>query len=260
LLVEDIVTANYPALYEDELVTKARALIREQGVGIIPIINQQKRLLGVISRRSIMAISSSKSAIRVKGIMNEPKLVLTKDTEVSQAAREMLRLDAWYAPVLDSAQNNAYAGVLGLENLLNAYFKAKSPKLMKPVYEIMTTDITTCNPDDDIDNLWRQMQDKCLHALLVIKENKLVGIVTEKDLLESGAVFPEFESKKGRFKSSAKIFSVMHMPVTTLKEATSVREAVRLMLEKNFGRLPVVDEKGMVLGIVDRKDVVKSLF
>jgi CBS domain-containing protein len=259
LLVKDIVTANYPALYEDELVTKARAMIREQGLGILPVIDQQKRLLGIISRRSIMTVSSSKSTIRVKGIMNEPDLVLTTDADMSKAAHEMLRLDVWYAPVINSSQGNVYAGVLGLGNFLNAFLKAKLPKLMKPVYEVMTTEVTICAPDDEIDNVWRLMQEKRLHALLVMKEKKLVGIVTEKDLLESGAVFPAFESNKGRFKSSAKIFSVMHMPVTTLKEATSLREAARLMFEKNFGRLPVVDEKGTLLGIVDRKDIVKGL-
>lgn len=257
--VKDIVTANYPALYEDELVTKARAMIREQGLGILPVIDQQKRLIGVISRRSIMTISSSKSTIRVKGIMNQPNLILAKDTEALEAARRMLRLDTWYAPVTDSDQSNVYAGVLGLENFLNAFLKAKSSRLMKPVYEVMTTDVSTCTPDDKINDIWRHMQDKCLHALLVMKAKKLVGIVTERDLLESGAFFPEFESKKGRFKSPAKIFSVMHMPVTTLKEATSLKAAARLMLEKNFGRLPVVDERGTLLGIVDRKDIVKGL-
>jgi CBS domain-containing protein len=259
LLVKEIATTNYPALYEDELVTKARAMIRERGLGILPVIDQQKRLLGVISRRAIITISSSKSSIRVKGITSEPNLVFTQDIEVSQAAHEMLRLDAWYAPVVSSPQNNIYVGVLGLENFLNAFLNAKSAKLMKPVYEAMTTDISACSSDDEIDEVWRQMQEKCLHALLVMKDNKLVGIVTEKDLLESGAVFPAFESKKGRFRSPARIFSVMHMPVTTLKEATTLREATRLMLEKNFGRLPVLDEKGALLGIVDRKDVVKGL-
>jgi CBS domain-containing protein len=234
-------------------------MIRELGLGILPVIDQQKRLLGVISRRAIMTISSSKSPIRVKGIMNKPNLVLTEDIEVSQAAHEMLRLDAWYAPVVSSPQNNIYVGVLGLENFLNAFLNSKSPKLMRPAYEAMTTEVSACSSDDEIDEVWRQMQEKCLHALLVMKDNKLVGIVTEKDLLENGAVFPAFESKKGRFRSPAKIFSVMHMPVATLKEATTLREAARLMLEKNFGRLPVLDERGTLLGIVDREDVVKAL-
>jgi len=259
LRVEEIATANYPALYGDELVTKARAIIRQQGLGVLLVISEQKHLLGIVSRRTIMTISSSKSDIRAKGIMNEPALILTKGTEVSQATREMLRLDAWYAPIVTSAQNKMYEGILGFENLLNAFLKGKSSKLMRPVYEVMTKDVATCTPDDEIDKIWRHMEQKHMHALLVMKEEKLVGIVTEKDLLESGADFPTFESKKGRFKSPAKIFSVMHVPVTTLKESNSIREAARLMLEKNFGRMPVVDDKGKLLGIVDRKDVVKGL-
>jgi CBS domain-containing protein len=45
----------------------------------------------------------------------------------------------------------------------------------------------------------------------------------------------------------------------TLKEASSLREAARLMLEKNFGRLPIVNEKGALVGMIDRKDIVKAL-
>lgn len=257
--VKDIISVNYPALYDDELVTKARAMIRDQGLGILPIIDKQKRLLGTISRRSIMTVSSSKSTIRVKGIMNQPSLVLTRDAEAPEAAKQMLKLDAWYAPVTESSQNNTYVGVLGLENFLNYFLKAKSSKLMKPVYEVMTTKVATCSPDDEVDKIWRHMQEGHLHALVVMKEKKIAGIVTERDLLESGAVFPMFEAKKGRFKSPAKVFHVMHMPVTVLKEATSLKEAARMMLEKNFGRFPVVDENGALLGLVDRKDVVKGL-
>ena len=259
MLVKDIVSPAYPALYEDELVTKARALIRQQGLGIIPIIDKQKRLLGVISRRSILAITSSVSAIRVKGVMSEPNFITSLDTDASEAGHEMIRLDSWYAPVVNSVQSKIYAGVLGLEDFINAFAKKKSPKLMKPVYEVMSTNINTCSPDDEIDNVWRSMQDTHLHGLLVVRENKLLGIVTEKDLLESGAVFPAFESNKGRFKSPTKISSIMRTPAVTLKEAASLKEAARLMLEKKFGRLPIVDEKGTLLGMIDRKDVVKAL-
>ncbi len=259
MLVRDIVSPVYPALYEDELVTKARALIREQGLGILPIIDKQKRLLGVISRRSILAITSSVSAIKVKGIMSEPNFITTLDTDASEAGREMIRLDSWYTPVVNSTQNKTYAGVLGLENFIDFFTKKKSSKLMRPVYEIMSTSMKTCSPDDEIDNVWRSMQDTHLHALLVVRNNKLLGIVTEKDLLESGAVFPAFESKKGRFKSPTKISSIMRTPAVTLKEAASLKEAARLMLEKKFGRLPIVDEKGTLLGVIDRKEVVKAL-
>jgi len=259
LLVKEIIGPAYPALYEDELVTKARALIREQGLGILPIIDKQKRLIGVISRRSVLAVTSSVSAIRAKGVMSEPNFITTLDTDAGEAGRKMIRLDDWYAPVVDSISNKVYVGVLGLENFIDAFMKQKSPKLIKPVYEFMSTEMNTCSPDDEIDNVWRSMQDAHLHGLFVVRENKLLGVVTEKDLLESGAVFPAFESKKGRFKSHTRISSIMRTPAVTLKEATSLKEAASLIIEKKFGRLPIVDEKGSPLGMIDRKAIVKAL-
>jgi CBS domain-containing protein len=259
LLVKDIINSAYPALYEDELVTRARALIREQGLGILPIVDKQKRLLGVISRRSVMAITSSLSLIRVKGVMSEPNYIPTLATDALQAAREMIQLDSWYAPVVNAARSMTYAGVLSLENFMDAFMKKKPSKLMRPVYEAMSTNVNTCSADDEIDNVWRLMQEKHIHGMLVLKQKKLLGIITEKDLLESGAAFPTFESNKGRFKSPTQISSLMRTPAVTLKEASSLREAARLMLKKSFGRLPIVDEKGALVGMIDRKDVVKAL-
>jgi len=259
VLVKEIANLTYPALYNDELVTKARALIREQGLGILPIIDKQRRLIGVVSRRSILAVTSSVSPIRTKGVMSEPNFITTLDTDAGDAGREMIRLDSWYAPVVDSSSKKTYAGVLGLENFIDDFMKQKSSKLIKPVYEFMSTKMNTCSPEDQIDNVWRSLQDSHLHGLFVVKENKLLGVITEKDLLESGAVFPEFESKKGRFRSPAKISSIMRTPVTTLKEAMPLKDAARLMIEKKFGRIPIVDEKGSALGMIDRKDIVKAL-
>jgi CBS domain-containing protein len=259
LLVKEIADPDFPALYDDELVTKARALIRERGLGILPIIDKQKRLIGVVSRRSLLTITSSVSDIRTKGLMSEPHFTTTLDTDAGEAGREMIRLDSWYAPVVDSDSNKTYSGVLGLENFMDTFMKQKSSKLIKPVYEFMSAKMNTCSPEDQIEHVWRLMQESHLHGLFVTKEKKLLGVVTEKDLLERGADFPAFESKKGRFRSPAKISSIMRTPVVTLKEATPLKEAARLMLEKKFGRLPIVDEKGSPLGIIDRKDVVKAL-
>ncbi|MBX5326115.1 MAG: CBS domain-containing protein [Candidatus Bathyarchaeia archaeon] len=259
MLVKDIMNSSWQALYEDELVTKARAIMREQGVRVLPIINNERRLLGVVSRSDVMAVTSSKSPIRVKGVMSTSWYVATTDAEAARTVQEMIKLDYWYAPVIKSVQDNVYAGVLGLENFIQALLKKESPKLMKPVSEIMTTDVITCSPEDEIDNVWRLMQEKSVRGLPVTERDKLVGIVTEKNLLESGADFPTFESRKGRFKAPAKIASLMKTSVTTLKKTATLKEAARIIVEKNFGRLPVVDDRGVLIGIVDREDIVKAL-
>ena len=213
----------------------------------------------MISRGDVMAITSSVSLIRVKGIMSTPKFVATADMNATQAAKEMIRLDEWYVPVVKSSQNSTYVGVLGLEHLMHAFLEKNKARASKPLSNVMSTRLLVCAPEDEADNVWRLMQKRSFAACPVVSKGRLIGIITQKNLLDSGAISPAFEAKKGRFKSPPKIQSVMKTPVVSLKPANTVKDAAELMLKRNIGRVPIVDEKGGFVGIVDREDIVKAL-
>lgn len=259
LLVKEIMNHSYPSLYTDELATKARAILRDQNLRVLPIIDDERRLVGTLSRRNIMTLTSSVSPMRIKGIMTTPPFVATMEMDALQALREMNRLDKWYVAVVKSSQNKSYVGMLELENFIAAFLKKDSQKLSRPVLEIMSSELVTCSPEDEIDNVWRRMQDHKLSGYPVVRKRRLVGIITQANMLNSGSFFPAFESKKGRFKKSSKISAVMKTSVFSLKPTSTIREAAELLLEKNIGRLPVVDEKGELVGIVDREDIAKLL-
>ena len=259
LLVKEIMNHNYTSLYVDELATKARAVLRDQNLRVLPIIDDKKRLVGTLSRRNIMTITSSISPMRIKGIMDTPPFVATMDMDVLQVLKEMNGLDKWYVAVVKSSQDKTYMGMLGLENFIDFLLKKKSQKLERHVFEIMSKEIVTCSPEDEIDNVWRRMQERKLTGCPVVRKKRLVGIVTQANMLDSGSLFPAFEAKKGRFKKSSRISAVMKTSVFSLKPKSTVREAAELLLKKNIGRLPVVDKKGELVGIVDREDLVKSL-
>jgi CBS domain-containing protein len=250
---------SYPQLYEDEFATKARATLRSLGLRVLPVVDERKRLVGMVSRGDVMVISSSVSPIRVKGVMSTPKFVATIDMDAFHAGREMIRLDEWYIPIVKSSQDYTYMGVVGLENLIEAFLKRDITKLSKVLSEIMSTELVTCSPEDEVDNVWRLMQNRSFAGLPVVNGGRVVGMVTQKDLLESGVIFPTFEAKKGRFKTPPKISSVMKTLVISLPPTATIKEAAKLMIEKNIGRVPVVDGKGKIIGIVDREDVVKAL-
>jgi len=250
---------SYTQLYEDELATKARATLRSRGLRILPVVDERKRLVGMISRGDVMVISSSVSPIRVKGVMSTPKFVATIDMDTFHAGREMIRLDEWYIPVVKSSQDYTYMGVVGLENLIEAFLKRDVAKLSKVLSEFMSTELVTCSPEDEVDNVWRLMQNRSFAGLPVVDRGRVVGMVTQKDLLDSGVIFPIFEAKRGRFKASSKISSVMKTSVISLPSTATIKEAAKLMIEKNIGRVPVVDKEGKIIGIVDREDVVKAL-
>ena len=100
MLVKEIMNSSYPSLYEDELATKARAVLRERNLWVLPIIDEKKRLVGILSRRNLMSITSSISPMRVKGIMTNPPFVATMDMDALQALKEMNRFDKWYVAVV----------------------------------------------------------------------------------------------------------------------------------------------------------------
>jgi len=259
LRVQDLMDPSHPFLYAGELATKARAVLRSQGSRTLPVLDERKRLIGMISRGDVMAITSSISPIRVEGIMSTPRFVATLDMDVFHAAREMIRLDEWYIPVVKSSQDYTYMGVLGLENFIGMFLERDIPKLTRPLTEIMSTEVVTCSPEDEVDNIWRLMQERSFAGLPVVRRGKIIGMITQKNLLDSGVILPAFEAKKGRFKAPPKISSVMKVPVVSLRPTAELREAAELVLEKNIGRVPIVDGKGKLMGIVDREDIVRAL-
>jgi CBS domain-containing protein len=259
LLIKEIMNERHPFIYEDELATKARAIIRDFALRILPVTDDHKKLLGKVSRRDIMTISSSVSPIRVKGIMTPAKHVAAMDDDAATTIKTMLKADVWYAPVVTSAQDKTYRGVVGLENFIEPLIRTNPEKLLKDVSELMTKNVVTCCPEDEVGSIWRLMQEKRLGGLPVVKNGRLVGMLTQKDLLESGSVLPTFEAQKGRFQASSKISSIMKTGVTAVKPSTKMIQVAKVMVSKDVGRVPVEDENGKLVGIVDREDVARML-
>ena len=257
LRVKEIMDQKHPSIYEDDLATKARALIRDLDLRILPVTDKNKVLLGKVSRRDVMVISSSVSPIKVKGIMTPAKHVATVEDEASLTFRSMLRVDVWYAPVVASVQDKTYRGVVGLGSFIGALIRSNPERFMKDVSEIMSKDVVTCSPDDEVDDIWRLMTRTRFAGLPVVEKGVLVGIVTMKDLLESGATLPAFESGKGRFRDSPRISSIMKTNVVAVEPSTKVIRVAKVMVSKDVGRVPVKDKHGKLLGIVDREDVAR---
>lgn len=248
-----------PTIYADDLATKARAIVREYSLRILPVTDESRRLLGVVTRGDVMVISSSLSPMRVKGIMTTPKYVAATDDEVDYAIKQMLKVDEWWAPVVNSSCDKTYRGVFGFEHFLELVIKTSPQRLAKPVSEFMSQEIITCSPNDEVERVWRLMQEKSLAGFPVTQRGKLVGVIAQKDLIGDSKVFPEFESKKGRFRKSPKIASIMKTNLIAIDPSVKAIQVAKVMVQKNLGRLPVKNKNDKLIGIVDREDIVRLL-
>src|SRR3989338_7223919 len=92
-------------------------------------------------------------------------------------------------------------------------------------------------------NAAKIMSEKAIGSLIVVKGEKIAGIITERDIL------------KNVDQLSSKLSKVMSKNVITISPKKSIDEAALLMSESKIKRLPVVDN-GEIVGIITATDII----
>lgn len=142
--------------------------------------------------------------------------------------------------------------------------------------DIMTPDPVTVHGDLSVTDAARLMVDRRVGALPVLDGTRLVGIVTEGDLimqdvkmefptylhlLDGLIMYPpatqrfETELKKA---VGATVEDVMTADPVTVQADTTVSDLATLMVNRDVSRLPVLDGE-MLVGIISKSDIVRSL-
>lgn len=240
-----------------DLVTRARAIMRSSGFRTLPVIDGG-RLEGIITARQIIRITSTRSNIPVAGLMFPPRLIATPASDLAKLAKDMVRLEISNVPVVQSYSDKTVIGFIRQDSILKIVEGMKS-KLT--VGDIMTKKVATCERDDEISRVWGIMEQTRYSGLPVTRYDKqkhkleVIGMVTRSDIIRSGEIRLAEESVKGG-RPPTKVRILMRTPAITVSPKVPLAEAIELMLKRNVGRLPVVDE-GNLVGIVSRSDIIK---
>ncbi len=121
---------------------------------------------------------------------------------------------------------------------------------MIAVADFMTKDLVTVREVDDLALAESLLRLGGIRHLPVVRERKLVGILTHRDVLRSGL--------SGRTTARAvPVSEVMTPEPMSIRPNTGLAVAARLMLERKFGCLPVCEEDGTLVGIVTEADFVR---
>ncbi len=150
------------------------------------------------------------------------------------------------------------------------------------VKDAMNRDVITCKPDDTLSTLVDLFKNKHISGMPVVENEKVVGIVSETDLLK---LFKTPEVSEGMFLPSP--FEIIEMPIRSViryeefKKAfedirikpvkdimkkkvyfispdSSLEDASGMMVKYRVNRLPVI-ENGKLVGILVRSDIIRSL-
>ncbi len=129
--------------------------------------------------------------------------------------------------------------------------KTFSENARKRCREIMTRNVRTASREMSLTEVARLMREGDMGALPVVENGKLVGIVTDRDIVVRAiAEGKNFETKIG---------DVMTTEVFSANENDFVFEAIRLMGDKQIRRIPVINETGELAGIIAMADIALEM-
>jgi len=120
---------------------------------------------------------------------------------------------------------------------------------MESVRDVMSTDVEYCTPLDNVYEVAVKMKDLDVGAIPILEDQKLIGMITDRDLVVRGYA----EKRSG----SNQVTNVMSDNLVTCSPDTSLEEASELMAKHQIRRLPVV-ENGQLVGIVSLGDLATN--
>jgi CBS domain-containing protein len=122
------------------------------------------------------------------------------------------------------------------------------------VREIMTASVVSCREDEtlaDAARLMAELDIGCVPVTAGAGSRRLVGIVTDRDVCLAGY-------HTGKPLSEIRVRDAMTEPVRTCSPDASVSEAEYVMRDAQVRRLPVVDERGLMVGILSLTDLARE--
>lgn len=124
-------------------------------------------------------------------------------------------------------------------------------QLVKHLLESKGNEVFSVDPDISVLDAIKQMAQRHVGALLVMRDDALVGIVSERDYARKVIL-------QGHSSADTSVASIMATSILSVAPDTSVEDCMRLCTDRRVRHLPVLDSD-RVVGVVSIGDLVKSV-
>jgi CBS domain-containing protein len=114
----------------------------------------------------------------------------------------------------------------------------------------MVTDVITIEPTVDVRRAVKVMNDFGIGCLIVVDSGRVVGILTERDILKRIV-------DEGKKPEETTVEDIMSKPPITISPDADLETAIKVMFKNKIKKLPVV-ENGKLVGIVTFTDLVRA--
>ncbi|WP_407455176.1 CBS domain-containing protein [Methanobrevibacter sp.] len=256
LMSEDLITVD-----KDQNLSDALKLFRKHNVSRLPVTNH-KDLVGIISERDIAnKLGSSKSEnmpasrFHISSVMVKDVITVPETMQLADVAKIMLEKGIGSVPVM---RDDEMVGIVSKADFVTLAVGIAFDKIT--VKEIMSKEVIVADPADRLVHARRKMLDNNVGRLPVVDDDKLVGMITSKDLMRAFIDFRKNVPEKYQ-KSQIKevlVEDIMSSNPCYVSKEMSISEVSNIMMETGFNGLPVLEDGGLV-GIITQTDILRLI-
>lgn len=131
---------------------------------------------------------------------------------------------------------------------------------VRTIAELMTREVVTLSPDQMLSDVVDLMRRGKIRHLPVMQDSKVVGIVTDRDVKRAlPSVFSGNQEEYEQVLNNTRVEQVMTRDPFTVGPADPIKEVLKVMVDRKFGAIPVVD-RGKLVGIVTDIDFLRAYY
>lgn len=126
------------------------------------------------------------------------------------------------------------------------------------IKDIMSDRVVTVEMDDTLLTVKNIFDNTRFHHLLVVGDNKLLGVVSDRDLLRALSPYIDSPSELNRDTATLqkRVHQIMTRQPTTLLPNASIYDAIKIFNSNDFSCIPVVNDSNDIIGIVTWRDIL----
>jgi CBS domain-containing protein len=187
-----IMTQKVYSIKTSARMSEAIELMTKMNLGGLPVVDDENRVKAIITERDIMSLFADMiSGVTVAQLMTEQVVTALSRTTIFEAERSMATQGFRRLPIIS---DDKVVGIITTMDVIRFFGSGEVFKHLRsgtiiqvlntPALEIASKDVSTVEPNADVGQAAKIMKDKDIGAVPVVKNKKLVGIITERDFFK----------------------------------------------------------------------------
>ncbi|MEW6087452.1 MAG: CBS domain-containing protein [bacterium] len=248
--IKNILASDVICVPPETILSDVVLIMRKKNISCV-VVTENKKPVGIFTERDMVKYlcrNTDHGKIKIEKLMSKSLVTVKKDINIYELYDLLINNNIRHLVVIDEDDNTV--GIITqtdiISNLGLEYFFD-----IKDISKIMTKNLTTVPENSLLPDIISKMADHSFSCIIVERDKKPIGIFTERDVVDL--------YNRGVDLKTLTVDKVMSSPVITVNAKIPLYRAVKMMNHNRIRRLVVVDDKGIITGLITQYDIVKGL-